>query len=194
MPSHKIHTSIAIEVNKILNKNEDMLKLGSVLPDLTISHDHGLSHFQLDYEYPKNLANADEFIKKYPDYKDDISIGYIIHLLTDRFYNDTFYHSNIEGIEYNRKFKHKLFDTYDELLLKHNKVSKFNNKDIINEIPDYKDLSFDKEYLNVYIDNYNNDIENTIIDNNYNVKFNDFLDELYYGCIEYIIKNINNFL
>ena len=37
--------------------------LGSVLPDLTITKDHGLSHFQYKDEYPYNLANADEFIK-----------------------------------------------------------------------------------------------------------------------------------
>lgn len=48
MPSHKIHLGIAQEVNKKLNRNTDLIKLGSVLPDLTIEHDHGLSHFQYE--------------------------------------------------------------------------------------------------------------------------------------------------
>lgn len=51
--------------------------LGSVLPDLTITKDHGLSRFQFIAEHPYNLANAEEFIKKYPNMKDNISIGYI---------------------------------------------------------------------------------------------------------------------
>ena len=108
MPSHKIHLSIARAVNKKLKLDNDSIMLGSLLPDLTIEHNHGLSHFQYEDVYPKNLANADEFIKKYPDKKDDISIGYIIHLLTDKFYNDTYYNTNIEGIEHNKYFKHNL--------------------------------------------------------------------------------------
>ena len=91
MPSHKIHIKIAQDLNKELKLNNDLIMLGSVLPDLTITKDHGLSHFQYIDEYPYNLANADEFIKKYPNMKDDVSIGYIIHLLTDRFYNDWYY-------------------------------------------------------------------------------------------------------
>lgn len=45
MPSHKIHLSIAQEVNKKLKLDNDSIMLGSVLPDLTIEHNHGLSHF-----------------------------------------------------------------------------------------------------------------------------------------------------
>lgn len=47
-------------------------------------------------------------MKKYPNMKDDISIGYIIHLLTDRYYNDIYYHTNIEGIEH-QEFLDKLY-------------------------------------------------------------------------------------
>ncbi len=63
MPSHKIHLSIAQEVNKKLKLDNDSIMLGSVLLDLTIEHNHGLSHFQFEDIYPKNLANVDEFIK-----------------------------------------------------------------------------------------------------------------------------------
>lgn len=48
MPSHKIHLSIAQEINKKLKLDNDSIMLGSVLPDLTIEHDHGLSHFQFE--------------------------------------------------------------------------------------------------------------------------------------------------
>lgn len=193
MPSHKIHLSIAKEINKKLKLNDDAILLGSVLPDLTIEHDHGLSHFQCEDEYPKNLANADEFIKKYPNMKDDISIGYIIHLLTDRFYNDVYYHTDIDGIEHNKYFKHSLFDSYDNYLLKQGKVSKINNKQIINNIPNYRDITFDMNYLNEYIDKLNNDIDNTKIKKNYSIEYQDFLDKLYNDCLNYIIGIIDDY-
>ena len=193
MPSHKIHLSIAKEINKKLKLNDDAILLGSVLPDLTIEHDHRLSHFQCGDEYPKNLANADEFIKKYPNMKDDISIGYIIHLLTDRFYNDVYYHTDIDGIEHNKYFKHSLFDSYDNYLLKQGNVSKINSKQIINNIPNYRDITFDMNYLNEYIDKLNNDIDNTKIKKNYSIEYQDFLDKLYNDCLNYIIGIIDDY-
>ena len=193
MPSHKIHLSIAKEINKKLKLNNDAIMLGSVLPDLTVEHDHGLSHFQFEDVYPKNLANADEFIKKYPTMKDDISVGYIIHLLTDKYYNDVYYHTNIDGIEHNKYFKHNLFDSYDKYLLKHGIVDKINNKEIIDNIPSYEDLSFDNNYLSEYIDKLNDEIDNTIIDKKYNVEHQEFLDTLYNDCLNYISNLIENY-
>lgn len=193
MPSHKIHLSIAKEINKKLKLDNDAIMLGSVLPDLTIEHDHGLSHFQFEDVYPKNLANADEFIKKYPYMKDDISIGYIIHLLTDKYYNDVYYHTNINGIEHNKYFKHNLFDSYDNYLLKHGIVDKINNKQIINNIPSYEDISFDNNYLSEYIDKLNKEIDCTNIENDYTIDHQKFLDELYNGCIKYLEEVINKY-
>ena len=193
MPSHKIHLSIANEINKKLKLNNDAIMLGSVLPDLTVEHDHGLSHFQFEDVYPKNLANADEFIKKYPTMKDDISVGYIIHLLTDKYYNDVYYHTNIDGIEHNKYFKHNLFDSYDKYLLKHGIVDKINNKEIIDNIPSYEDISFDNNYLSEYIDKLNDEIDNTIIDKKHNVEHQEFLDPLYNDCLNYISNLIENY-
>lgn len=193
MPSHKIHLGIAQGVNKKLNLDNDSIMLGSILPDITREQNHGLSHFQYDYIYPKNLANPDEFMKKYPNMKDDISIGYIIHLLTDRYYNDVYYHTNIEGIEHNRNFKHNLFASYDTYLLKHKKIEKFKNINVINNLSSYKDISFNKKYLKEYIEKTNNDIDNNQLDNNYYIEHQEFLDKLYKGCIDYIKDNINNY-
>ena len=193
MPSHKIHLSIANEINKKLKLNNDAIMLGSVLPDLTVEHDHGLSHFQFEDVYPKNLANADEFIKKYPTMKDDISVGYIIHLLTDKYYNDVYYHTNIDGIEHNKYFKHNLFDSYDKYLLKHGIVDKINNKEIIDNIPSYEDISFYNNYLSEYIDKLNDEIDNTIIDKKHNVEHQEFLDTLHNDCLNYISNLIENY-
>ena len=193
MPSHKIHLSIAKEINKKLKLDNDAIMLGSILPDLTIEHDHGLSHFQFEDVYPKNLANADEFIKKYPTMKDDISIGYIIHLLTDKYYNDVYYHTDIDGIEHNKYFKHDLFDSYDNYLLKHGIVDKINNKQIINKIPNYEDISFDNNYLSEYIDKLNKEIDCTNIENDYTIDYQVFLDDLYNGCVKYVEEVIDKY-
>lgn len=193
MPSHKIHLGIAQEVNKQLKLDSDLIKLGSVLPDLTKEHDHGLSHFQFEDVYPKNLASADEFIKKYPNMKDDVSIGYIIHLLTDRFYNDFYYNTDLEWLEHNKEFKHNLFGSYDDYLLKHNKIQKISNLNIIDLIPYYSDISFDKGYIINYINNLNTEIDSCNFDDSYYLEHKDFLDKMYNDCIDYILKEINKY-
>lgn len=189
MPSHKIHIKIAQDINKKLKLDNDSIMLGSVLPDLTTTKNHGLSHFQHKDEYPYNLANADEFIKKYPNMKDDISIGYIIHLLTDRFYNDWYYRNfKLKGINKTKEFKHSLFESYDNYILKHFKLNKFNDIEIINKIPNYQDLKFDKKYLTDYIDKFNNKIDNSEIDNNYTIDNLNTLNKLYNDCLLFILN------
>lgn len=189
MPSHKIHIKIAQDINKKLKLDNDSIMIGSVLPDLTITKDHGLSHFQYKDEYPCNLANADEFIKKYPNMKDDVSIGYIIHLLTDRFYNDWYYKNyTLKGINATKEFKHNLFESYDKYILKNFKLDKFNNLEVINKIPKYQDLEFDINYLKKYINRYNDDINLNFKDNNYTFDYIDILNNLYNECLNYIFN------
>ena len=40
MPTHKMHMAIANEVNKYLKLDDDMVMIGSVLPDLTMDKRH----------------------------------------------------------------------------------------------------------------------------------------------------------
>lgn len=193
MPSHKIHIKIAQDLNKKLKLNNDLIMLGSVLPDLTITKDHGLSHFQYIDEYPYNLANADEFIKKYPNMKDDVSIGYIIHLLTDRFYNEWYYKNyRLKGINTTKEFKHNLFDSYDKYILTHFKLDKFRDFSIIEKMPEYKDLKFDINYLKEYINKFNYEIDTNSIDENYSIDKIDILQKLYDDCLEYIFNWLKN--
>lgn len=189
MPCHKIHIKIVQDINKELKLDNNSIMLGSVLPDLTITKDHGLSHFQCEDEYPHNLANADEFIKKYPTMKDDISIGYIIHLLTDKYYNDWYYKNyKLKGINTTKDFKHNLFDQYDKYILRHFKLNKFDDTDVIKMIPKYKDLDFNYDYLKEYMDKFNEEIENSYIDLEYKIEKQEVLDILYNNCIKYIKK------
>lgn len=192
MPSHKIHIKIAQEINKKLKLDDDSIMLGSVLPDLTIEKEHGLSHFQYADVYPQNLANADEFLKKYSSFADDISIGYIIHLLTDKYYNDIYYQTfTKKGIKLCKEYKHSLFESFDKFLLKHKLVNKFKNYDVINKMPNYKDLSFDKKILEKYITDFNKEIDEETTDNNYTIDNIEFLSSLYNECIKYVIDYLN---
>lgn len=189
MPSHKIHLAIAKKVNESLNKDLNLILLGSVLPDLTVDKNHAFSHFQYKDEYPFNIAHPYDFIKKYPDMKDDISIGYLIHLLTDKYYNDYLYNNYAsKGIKVNKEFKLNLYNPYDLYLLNNNLVPKFTNIDIINKIPEYKDLNFDKEYLKEYINKNNYDIDN--YEKEYNKDNIELLNNLFNNCVRYILEEL----
>ena len=205
MPSHKIHLKIAEDINKKLKLNNDAIMLGSVLPDLTINRRHALSHFQEINGELYFLANPDEFIKKYPNtINNPVSIGYIIHLLTDRYYSYYFYKKYFDfkdnkpyklKSEYNKitdlkNFKRKLYYQYDIYLLKHNLISKFENYEVINLIPNYQGMDFDKQFLKEYIEKNNEEIEYHManIDKAYRIKEQKYFDDLYNGCLKYILK------
>ena len=89
MPTHKIHLAIAKRVNDKLNLDLDSILLGSVLPDICDGKNHSVSHYQVGEKDLEGLANPDTFIKKYKDKLDSpIMIGYLIHILTNRYYNE----------------------------------------------------------------------------------------------------------
>ena len=92
MPTHKIHLAIAKKVNDRINLDLDSIMLGSVLPDICEEKDHSIAHYQFGEKDLEGLANPDKFFKKYSNKFDNpIMIGYLIHILTDRFYNEYFF-------------------------------------------------------------------------------------------------------
>ena len=177
MPSHKIHIAIAQQVNKRLKLNNDEISLGSVLPDLVNVENHGISHFQYIDKYPQNLANPDEFIKLYKEYiNNTISIGYLIHLLTDRFYNEKYYrkfylfdnnvptklflnNKIITDKKIGKEMKNHDFEEYDKYLISHNMIIPFKDKKVISKIPKYKNIRFDEKFLSEYIDKNNEELK-----------------------------------
>jgi len=66
--------------------------LGSVLPDICNEKEHQKPHFQVGDKDLDGLANPDKFVKKYRNMlSNPVMLGYVIHLLTDRFYNEYFF-------------------------------------------------------------------------------------------------------
>lgn len=212
MPSHKIHFKIAHEVNKILKLDEDSLMLGSVLPDLNIGK-HRHSHYQEIDSYPNFLANPDKFISANKEILNHpTSLGYLLHILTDRYYNIFVYTKKFtwkngqpismilpDGtLESDRKTFRKIkqhdFWLYDKYLIESNQIEKFQNFDCINNIPTFKDIEFDIEFLKQYIILANKHVDNKklpMIDDgltlNYIYTTKEELDEVLKCCIKYIL-------
>ena len=83
-----MHICIAKEINKKLNINEQELFLGSIAPDLAklIGLDKGFSHF-IDSDNEYDIPNINKFLKKYHiDKNNAYEMGYLIHLMTDKYY------------------------------------------------------------------------------------------------------------
>ena len=216
MPTHKIHLAIAKKVSENLNIDIDSLMLGSVLPDICNEKNHQLSHFQFGEKDLEGLANPDRFIEKYNDKMENpVMLGYLVHILTDRFYNEYIfrnfyiYDENDNGIGIYLKGKRKILDgdsrkhlkhrelyIYDKWLMNHDYVCKFSSIDCINCVIDIAEASFDKERLKQYILSSNNDIDKLNIFSkicfyNYKITNQKELDKIFNDCLEYIFKYIN---
>ena len=216
MPAHKMHLSIANDVNKYLKLENDLIMIGSVLPDITESHTHRLSHCRTNENGINGLANPNVFLEKYREQMHNpIIIGYLIHLLTDEFCNRYIYekyylydiNNNTIGLRINnknkyidkesiKKMKHHDFKMYDRYLLCKGKVQKFKNKECYKQVNNMEIAKFNKEYLRKYIKRANREINlfNIIRPFNQN-KFKLLnlkeLNILYDKCCNYIIKFLN---
>ena len=73
-------------------------------------------------------------------------------------------------------------------ILKHFKLDKFRDFNIIEKMPEYKDLKFDSNYLKEYINRFNYAIDTNYIDDNYSIDKIDILQKLYDNCLEYIFN------
>ena len=179
MPTHKMHMAIANEVNKYLKLDEDMIMIGSVLPDLTMDKRHRASHFKNGEEGVEGTANPYKFLLKYKDkLKNPVMVGYLIHLLTDRYFNSYVFqnyyiydeNTHLIGIKFHnekalmpiekiRYEKHRDFYVYDKYLVEHNKVKSFSSTSCIRNIDNIEDAKFDNELIKKYIENANLDLE-----------------------------------
>ena len=128
MPSWNIHLEVGKRLAKKLNFSEKKRKeflLGCLLPDINngyinnpkITKSHEVTHYNDGPEGPLNFYRD---YQKAINQKDPISFGYLFHLYTDRFLNNSFYseikHSPIsKDLKYaeQRKIKHHDLHIYD---------------------------------------------------------------------------------
>ena len=206
MPSHKIHIKIGEEINKRLNLNDDLFLIGCVLPDLSEKIKHYKSHFKTNKE-EHLFYNIVLFVKEY-DMNNPVLKGYLVHLLTDYYYN-TYMKNNYfiidkklvgiktkKGDYYNiasviTKLKQKEFTMYDYYLLNHHKFKKLSYNE---NIPKIKECDYSLNYIKEYIDLYNDQISHKCdkkID--YKILTQKELDDLFDNCIKFIVNYLENF-
>lgn len=204
MASSIIHIAVANEINKILNRNNKKLLIGSIAPDIAklIGMNKKDSHFQ---DKDDTLPRLDEFLKKYKkDLNDDFVLGYYIHLYTDylwfKYFEPDFYKNGvihkldgkIENIPPEKKMEYfyndytnlniKLIDEYNlDLSIFYEELPTFNN--IIKEIP------MDK--IQIIIDQAGIIIENTKESKSY-VFDMDVVNKFIKTSVDYILSNLKD--
>jgi hypothetical protein len=83
MASTIIHMAVVHEINKVLKRDNNLILLGGIAPDLgKIANGSKIeAHFQ---DTNDNIPNIDRFLNKYKNkMNDDFVMGYFIHLYTD---------------------------------------------------------------------------------------------------------------
>ena len=84
MASSVIHMAVATEINKVIKRNNDMLLIGSIAPDISklIGEDKTRSHFLI--QGSDCIPDLNKFLNKYNYFlNDDFILGYYVHLYTD---------------------------------------------------------------------------------------------------------------
>ncbi len=215
MPTHKMHMAIANRVNEYLKLDDDMVMIGSVLPDLTMDKRHRESHFKNGKEGVEGTANPYKFLlecKK--DLRNPVMVGYLIHLLTDRYFNSYVFqnyyiydeNTHLIGIRFHdekvlmpiekiRYEKHRDFFVYDKYLVEHSLVKKFKNISCVSNIKNYSFAKYDKDLIKKYIENANLDIDKALkgefykqLTNDYKVMSLEELNKQMTLCVNQIVK------
>lgn len=99
MASAVIHICVAKKIAEKLNKNTKDYYLGSIAPDISkeIGETKTKSHF-LESAVKSNVPSIKEFLDLYRnDLKNDFTLGYFIHLYTDKLWFDHFIDNYVEN-------------------------------------------------------------------------------------------------
>jgi len=173
MPTPMMHVAIAKKVNEKLFLEEDLLYIGCLMTNWTNVEYH-VSHFKEENEGIEGLSNPDKYVSKYQDkLNDPIVIGYLIHLLTDRFWNkymvnNVYLYNNenqVVGVKTKKRkklninqdsiyeLKKKTYDKYDNYLISKNLVDLIKEKILV--LPSLDEIKITIEELDQKIYEYN---------------------------------------
>ena len=121
MPSWKIHSYIGNQVNKTIKVNKKYFMIGNLLPDqdrynignLKRNIPRTTTHFikREDYLIGINLPYYDKMYNKYKDkFKNPVLMGYLVHLLTDYYFNNYKSMSIVKWVGGKSKILNKFID------------------------------------------------------------------------------------
>lgn len=204
MPSLKTHLAIAQKLNQELNLCDNQFYLGNLLPDLTTESNHKKFHFS-----ENKVPNIQVYLENFKDSTlTTIEIGYLCHLLADKFYNEFIFKKYIErdhnklvsitinGIKHFESeetinhLKHSVYETYDNYLLKNNLVKPLNSLGKCT-FPALEGITFDEVLVKNMWNEMKDDINrNAKKDSKINFVFSDQteLDDLFEECCNHILK------
>lgn len=221
MPSWPVHIALAKRLKRKHNFTDDFI-LGNLMPDATngfiikdISNviSHSVTHFnyQGPNKPPKN--EVEKFLEVYKDKLDNpIILGYLIHIITDNYFNEYTYKNHIKNIDGKRvailkdgsitdavtpwRLKQEDFGVFGNYLISSNELG-----DRINETEKTRSLILDLLYpltdsdINIIIDKINSFITRTP-SKSYNLKMftEDELKKLFEDCYKYLDEVIENYL
>ena len=192
---------IAKEVNKYLKMNEYDLLLGSIAPDISkqIGETKEISHF-LDHSNEDDVPNIDRFLAKYRnDLHNPFTMGYFIHLLTDKYWFRDYVYQFIERYTRENVKKQLTYTAIRDLI--YNDYTNLNTDlidkymlplDIFSEefrepTTAIREIPVDK--LDILVDKMGLIIEETKKEKNFVFDMND-IEVFISNSIKYIIKDI----
>ena len=177
MPTPMLHVAIAKKVNEKLLLESDLLYIGCLMTNWTNVEYH-VSHFKSEDEGIEGLSKPDMFVEKYKHKLDNpIVLGYLIHLLTDRFWNkymvnNVYLYDNenqVVGVKTKSKkelnippesihvLKAKTYTQYDNYLMSNNMVDIIKEK--VLDLPGVEEIKITREELDKKIDEYNKEVK-----------------------------------
>ena len=118
MASAIIHLCVAKEVNKYLGMDEYQILLGSIAPDISkqIGETKEISHF-LDHSNEDDIPNINHFLTKYEDdLTNPFTMGYLIHLLTDKYWFRDYVYKFIERYATDRNKKELTYTAIKDVI------------------------------------------------------------------------------
>ena len=167
MPNMSGHMAIAKRVSDILNIKDKNFYIGNLLPDLYL--DKKKSHYKI--QGTKYLIPDIDYVKNNLDLKNIKNLGYLCHLLLDKYYLEEY----LKDIEENVFESDKLYKDYDIL-----------NKDIV------KYFNLDVDYILDSLKYIDDDIEESKLETNITcLKKNEF-GETYYLDKDKFIKFLDD--
>ncbi len=201
MASALIHLCIAKEVNKYLKMNEYDLMIGSIAPDISkeIGETKEISHF-LDHSNEDDIANIDRFLDKYRnDLHNPFTMGYFIHLLTDKYWFRDYIYQFIERYTRENVKKKVTYTAIRDLI--YNDYTNL-NADLIDKYALPLDIFYEEyrepktlireipvDKLDILIDKMGLIIEETKKEKNFVFDMND-IEVFITNSVKYIIKDI----
>ena len=95
MPNMSSHMAVAKRVSEILDINDKDFIIGNILPDLY--NDKKKSHYKIMGDFYL-IPDIDYYIKNF-DLNSNLNLGYLTHLLLDKYYLEDYLEKKIPGVD-----------------------------------------------------------------------------------------------